>query len=122
MLDSNFSACTIVIVTLSYLHACDIALLCDTFMFLDEFSIKFSEAAFTYLLRFDIDTVSRFRKPHQNRCGLKVFAQNSFRTVCAMLKSSQTKGMWVRKNLLCCFSHHSEKYISVHNVVVLLKE
>ena len=122
MLDSNFSACAIVIATLSYLHEHDIALLCDIFIFLDEFSIKFSQAVFTYLLWFDINTVLRFRKPHQNRCGLKVFAQNSFRTVCAMLKSSQTKGIWVRKNLLCCFSHHSEKYISVHNVVELLKK
>ena len=60
MLDSNFSACTIVIVTLSYLHARDIALHCDTFMFLDEFSIKFSQAAYKYLLPFDINTVSRF--------------------------------------------------------------
>ena len=46
MLDSNFLICSVdfshVIVTLPYLRARDIALHCDAFMYLDQFSIKFS--------------------------------------------------------------------------------
>ena len=41
-------------------------------------------------------------KPHRNRCGLEVFTRNRFRTVYVLPKSSQTKGIWVRKNLLFC--------------------
>ena len=49
MLDSNFSARTFVIVTLSYLRARDIALYRDAFTFSDQFSMKFSQSphAFT---------------------------------------------------------------------------
>ena len=72
------------------------------------------KAAFTRT-QFHIDTVSRFRrKPHRNRCGLEVFTRNRFRTVYVMPKSSQTKGIWVRKNLTSCSSLHGEKYVFVH--------
>lgn len=41
MSDSNFSACTFVIVTLFHLRACDIALHREAFMFSNQFSTKF---------------------------------------------------------------------------------
>ena len=58
MLDSNFLRCSFdfpyVIVTLLYLRARDIALHRDAFMYLDQFSIKFSQSphAFSRLCPF----------------------------------------------------------------------
>jgi len=48
MLDSNFSACTFVIVTLLHLRVRDIALHRDAFMFSDQFSMKFSQSPRAY--------------------------------------------------------------------------
>ena len=54
------------------------------------------ERGFSYRYGFTIS------KPPRNRCGLEMFRRNRFRIVYVMAMSSQTKGIWVRKNLPFC--------------------